>query len=84
MARTRAYRRHHRERVIDRLSRISHSLYGRAYYRHRGAYSKGKIHCSCWMCRESDYRGRHILDRTELRSMIRMREQFGEQEENDG
>ena len=82
MARTRQYRRHQRERVISRKSRISHSLYGRGYYRHRGSYSKGKIHCSCRMCRSSDFRGRHILDRGELRTIARMREQFFEHVEN--
>ena len=84
MARTRAYRRHHRERVIDRLSRISHALYGRPYYRHRGAYSKGKIHCSCQMCRASDFRGRHIPDMGELCSTMKMREQTIELEQNYG
>ena len=84
MARTRAYHRHQRERVISRKSRISHALYGWEYYEHRGAYSKGKIHCSCWMCRASDFRGRHIPDRGELCSMMKLREQAIEAEQNNG
>jgi len=84
MTRTRAYRRHQRERVIKRLSYISHALYGWEYYEHRGAYSKGKIHCSCRMCRESDFRGRHIPDKGELCSMMKMREQAMDVEQNNG
>jgi hypothetical protein len=45
------FRRHQRQRVISRKKRISRKIYGeRGFYEHDGQYSKGKIHCSCWMC----------------------------------
>ena len=44
------YKRHHRERVIARKKKIAAEVYGNDYYKEDGYYSKGKIHCSCWMC----------------------------------
>ncbi len=45
--RTRSYYREAREKSIARKYRISHDYW---YVKHPGMLSKGKIHCSCWMC----------------------------------
>lgn len=59
--RTRAYYRHQRWRAIRRKYRIRKQLWGRElvedYYSKVpiGTLSKGKIHCSCPMCRTKSY-----------------------------
>ena len=46
-----------RKKHIDRKIRILQNLHGKEnfsfWYRnvHKGAFSKGKIHCSCYLCR---------------------------------
>lgn len=71
--RTRAYTRKMRAKAIKHKKKIT-SHYWSAdtypYYPHDGMYSKGKIHCSCRMCRGKDYHGRHITTRQELRNGI--------------
>ena len=73
MSRTRAYTRKMRAKAIKRKKRIT-SHYWSAdtypYYPHDGMYSKGKIHCSCRMCRSKDYNGRHIATMQEKRHDI--------------
>lgn len=65
MNRTRDYYRKMRAKHIKRKKRIvSHYatfrvLDGFEYYNHDGKYSKGKIHCSCPMCKEKAYYGKH-------------------------
>lgn len=49
--RDRAYLRDVRKRKIKKKKRISKSVYGLYWYLHDGQYSKGKIHCSCGMCK---------------------------------
>jgi len=48
------YYRYQRERCIERKLDILKKLHGTAdsnkMYPLRGALSKGKIHCSCWIC----------------------------------
>lgn len=52
------YRRHQRKRSIERKKRITEKVYGiNNYYKYDGQYDKGKIHCSCWLCR-SGYESR--------------------------
>ncbi len=55
MYRTREYRRSQRERVINRKEHIIHDQNDYWNIRYRGMLSKGKIHCSCWMCRRKSY-----------------------------
>ena len=68
MERTRAYRRSQRNRAIARkkgaIKRISGGRF--EWYSIDGKYSKGKIHCSCQMCRGKDQLGKHILTKTEI------------------
>lgn len=50
--RSRAYRRYQRNKHILRKKRIIKNVYmGDWGYKHDGMLSKGKVHCSCWMCR---------------------------------
>lgn len=46
--RSRAYFRHHRQRVIRRKSTIAKHIGW--YSRFSGYFAKGKVHCSCSMC----------------------------------
>lgn len=70
MNRGRAYYRHHRDRVIKRKKSICKKHYGFSYYSEDGMYSKGKIHCSCWMCSgKTKVHGSTISD---LRDMERL------------
>ena len=48
--RSRAYYRHHRNRVIQRKTKIAKQIGWHS--RFSGFFAKGKIHCSCWMCSE--------------------------------
>ena len=66
MSRSRDYHRMQRSRVILRKKRICRERYRFGdWYKFDGQYSKGKIHCSCVMCRARDHRGRHLLTRSE-------------------
>lgn len=47
----RAYYRRMRAKHIRRKKRIVNAYHGYWYYPFDGMYSKGKIHCSCIMCR---------------------------------
>ena len=55
MNRTRDYYRHHRERVIKRKKDIIHAQNDYWHVRFEGELSKGKIHCSCPLCRRKSY-----------------------------
>ena len=60
MKRGRAYYRYQRKRHIKRkmgiLRRVGGEEYLSAWSRDEyGRLSKGKIHCSCWMCRTKSY-----------------------------
>jgi hypothetical protein len=60
MKRTRAYRRRQRQRIIARKADILWHLGGEneimAWTKgQKGRLAKGKIHCSCWMCRQKSY-----------------------------
>lgn len=75
MQRTRDYTRKMRAKHIKRKKSIVHhwKWFGE-YYPHDGMYSKGKIHCSCRMCRGKDYNGNHILTKQEIASIEKMKE----------
>ncbi len=71
MSRSRAYNRLQRKKAIKRKKRICTDFYDdHTWYKFDGQYSKGKVHCSCPMCREKDARGRHILTRGEKLSIM--------------
>lgn len=69
MARTRSYRRDVRNKTIARKKRICRAIYGGSphrlyespepgyWYKVDGRYAKGKIHCSCKMCKYSKHYG---------------------------
>lgn len=60
--RTLSYRRMQRRRTINRKKNIIKKQNNYWYYKHEGQLSKGKIHCSCWMCRSKSYDGAKIQD----------------------
>lgn len=49
--RDKAYLRDVKNRKIKRKKRICKSVYGFDWYLHDGQYSKGKIYCSCGLCK---------------------------------
>lgn len=74
--RTRAYTRRMRAKHIKRKKAIvSHwSWFENGYYPYDGMYSKGKIHCSCPMCKSKAYYGKHILTRQEKKALLSQKE----------
>lgn len=68
MNRDRSYYRKQRKRVIHRKEKILRQLGGeeevRAWARGAtGRFSKGKIHCSCYICRRKSYDEPQIRDK---------------------
>ena len=63
MTRDAGYRRYQRSRAIRKKKGYIKRRYGKNFdwYRFDGMYSKGKVHCSCGMCCEKNYRGGHLL-----------------------
>ena len=60
MDRSRDYYRKVRENAIRRKHKISKGYW---HVKHLGVLSKGKIHCSCWMCStKSKFLGRPISE----------------------
>ncbi len=57
--RTKAYVRHQRERIIQRKWAILKHVYRteQEWMPVRGKLSKGKVHCSCRMCRYEEFHG---------------------------
>lgn len=53
--RPRSYFRAQRRRVITRKKRIIHEQHDYWSYRYDGVLAKGKIHCSCPLCRHKSY-----------------------------
>ena len=70
--RSREYTRRMRAKHIKRKKRIVSNWrwFENGYYPHDGMYSKGKIHCSCKMCRSRDYNGNHVPTIQEKRNGI--------------
>ncbi len=54
MSRSRAYTRYQRRAHISRKKRIIKNV-GCWVTKFDGQLSKGKIHCSCWLCRMKSY-----------------------------
>lgn len=76
MNRPTAYVRHQRFRVIARKKRIIKEQNNYWHYKYEGELSKGKIHCSCWMC--SGKTRIHGPKFSELRELDRARHQVEE------
>ncbi|MER2262099.1 MAG: hypothetical protein ABS934_08780 [Psychrobacillus sp.] len=60
--RSKAYTRHQRERVIQKKMKIVRNVFywddnEEKYLPVRGKFSKGKVHCSCSLCRYEQYYG---------------------------
>ena len=76
MQRTRDYHRKMRAKHIKRKKNIvSHYAAfrvfdGFTYYKHDGMFSKGKIHCSCPLCKEKAYYGKHVPTMQEKRNYV--------------
>lgn len=70
----RGYYRRVRKQHINRKKRIIHKLGDYWSYKFDGMLSKGKIHCSCPMCRGKDFRNRHIKTLQELESELYLKE----------
>ena len=51
MSRSKAYRRYQRRTHINRKKHVIKSQNDYWHYQHDGELDKGKIHCSCPMCR---------------------------------
>jgi hypothetical protein len=79
MVRNRAYTRKMRAKAIKRKKRIT-SHYWSAdtypYYPHDGMYSKNKVHCSCALCKDKAYYGKHLLTAQELTSILKLKEEL--------
>lgn len=80
MKRNRSQYRSARERAIRRKEKFL-LAYGGDYYLQawtrgcRGRLAKGKIHCSCWMCRTKSY---DMLSHSDRRKLDRAQAQMDE------
>jgi hypothetical protein len=80
MKKSRVYRRSQRERVINKKVHLLRQIGGErnvfAWSRGNvGRFAKGKIHCSCWMCRSKSYdTPSHADERKLLAAMQQMEE----------
>lgn len=74
--RTTAYRRHKRYAAINRKKNIIRDAWrGEWHCKYDGSLSKGKIHCSCPMCRSKSYDQARMSD---IRVADRMLDQLEE------
>ena len=78
MERTRAFTRKMRAKHITRKKKIvSHWHWwgdNPSYYPHDGMYSKGKIHCSCKLCKSKAYYGAHLPTFQEIKAELKQAE----------
>lgn len=72
------YKKAKRKARID----LARSCDGLPLYDNLHQYSKNKIHCSCRLCREKDYFGRHITTEQEVKSHDEMLVELKELDEN--
>lgn len=81
MNRTRVWYRYQRRRAIHRKAGILRRIWGAAEVNlwtkngKTGKLSKGKIHCSCWMCR---HKSRDEHSASDLRKESSLRQQIKE------
>jgi hypothetical protein len=69
--RNRGYYREQRQKHINRKKRIIKEQQYPLFwgYKHEGELSKGKIHCSCWMCRQKTYDNWKHSDKQRIEEM---------------
>lgn len=88
MNRTRDYYRKMRAKHIKRKKKITYHYGsfrdGYPYYTHDGMFSKNKIHCSCPLCKEKAYFGKHMPTLQEKRKKIDFREEIADSVDIDG
>lgn len=82
MNKTKSYRRHQRERIISRKKKFIKLAGNYWHYDHEGSLDKGKIHCSCEMCRYSTTHKELIRKKKHLLE-IDLEEQLIEDNENE-
>jgi len=78
MKKTETFRRSERTRIINRRVKILKQFGGEKYVfawsrGDIGRFSKGKIHCSCWMCRSKSY---DAISRADKRKLISAQQQL--------
>jgi hypothetical protein len=78
---TRALRRSQRRRIIDRKVAILKKYGGEgnvfAWSRgNPGHFAKGKIHCSCWMCRSKSY---DAISHSDEKKLLAAQQQLNEE-----
>ena len=82
MSRSRAWTRYQRRRAICRKAGILRRAYGSDEVQYwtggkPGKLSKGKIHCSCWMCRRKSYDESSMADqRKTISAMFAVKEEL--------
>ena len=86
MQKDRAYHRWQRSRTIRRklgiLKRVGGGSLVEGWTKgKKGRLSKGKIHCSCWMCRTKSY---DCLSKSDLKHKLDARQQLEEHWESEG
>ncbi len=69
MSRSRAYTRYQRMQHIGRKKQIIHKKNDYWHYKSDGTLSKGKIHCSCNLCRVKSYEYSKIQDIRRIMAM---------------
>ena len=75
---TRDYYRKMRAKHIKRKKRIASHYPGSdiyPYYQEDGMYSKNKIHCSCPLCKEKAWYGKHMLTKQEQKAQLKQKEE---------
>ncbi|MGE8006602.1 hypothetical protein [Lysinibacillus sp. NPDC093216] len=73
--RSKAYIRHQRERIIRKKLTIVKNVFslpGNEYKPIHGKLSKGKVHCSCRMCRYEQY---HSIPKAKIKAKLKAMEQ---------
>jgi hypothetical protein len=81
MKKTREYRRSQRMRVIKRKVRLLKQRGGDKFVLawsdggKTGHFAKGKIHCSCWMCRNKSY---DVPSHTDRKKLLSAQQQINE------
>lgn len=73
--REKMYYRKMRTAAIARKIRKSHYYTPEGYYKHKGKYSKNKIHCSCPLCR---LKSCEYQSKSDMNKLIDYRQQFDE------
>lgn len=76
MEKTRGYYRYQRIKHIKRKERLLKELYNGQWKVCSGSLNKGKIHCSCSLCREKSYEDYAATDKRKKASLMSSLEDF--------